>query len=128
MTVKSVPEFLVDATNVYRTKGYIVKQQITLHDSELGSYLLSRDTYYRCTDKRDREFEEAFAYRININGKRMPTSMHIRNISTDKIGLNGNRINSTVRIAEEQGPVFLRCTRRNAERADSVTINTISYF
>ena len=65
MTVKSVPEFLVDATNVYRTKGYIVKQQITLHDSELGSYLLSRDTYYRCTDKRDREFEEAFAYRIN---------------------------------------------------------------
>lgn len=78
MTVKSVPEFLVDATNVYRTKGYIVKQQITLHDSELGSYLLSRDTYYRCTDKRDREFEDAFAYRININGKRMPTSMHIR--------------------------------------------------
>ena len=30
MTVKRVPEFLVDATNVYRTKGYIVKQQITL--------------------------------------------------------------------------------------------------
>ena len=78
MTAKSVPEFLVDATNVYRTKVYIVKQQITLHDSELGSYLLSRDTYYRCTDKRDREFEEAFAYRININGKRMPTSMYIR--------------------------------------------------
>ena len=78
MTIKSVPEFLVDATNVYRTKGYIVKQQIMLHDSEFGSYLLSRDTYYRCTDKRGREFEDVFAYRININGKRMPTSMHIR--------------------------------------------------
>ena len=33
MTIKSVPEFLVDATNVYRTKGYIVKQQITLAGS-----------------------------------------------------------------------------------------------
>ena len=78
MKIVKMPEFLAGATNVYRTGEYIVKQQITLHDSELGSYLLSRDTYYRCTDKRDREFEEAFAYRININGKRMTTSMHIR--------------------------------------------------
>ena len=78
MPVKSVPEFLVDATNVYRTKEYIVKQQISLHDSELGSYLLSRDTYYHCTEKRVREFEEAFAYRMNVNGRRIHTPMNIR--------------------------------------------------
>ena len=56
MRAESVPEFLVDATNVYRTREYIVRQQITLHDGVLGSYLLSRDTYYSCTPQRDREF------------------------------------------------------------------------
>ena len=78
MRAESVPEFLVDATNVYRTREYIVRQQITLHDGALGSYLLSRDTYYRCTPQRDRDFEKAFPERINVNGKRIPTAMHIR--------------------------------------------------
>ena len=63
-----IPEFLVGATNVYRTRGYIVKQCVAL----------SRDTYYRCTPKRDREFEAAFADRKNVNGKRIPTAMYTR--------------------------------------------------
>lgn len=78
MRVESVPEFLIDATNVYRTREYIVRQQITLHDGPFGSYLLSRDTYYRCNAQRDREFEKAFSDRINVNGKRIPTAMHMR--------------------------------------------------
>ncbi len=78
MRAESVPEFLVDATNVYRTREYIVRQQITLHDGVLGGYLLSRDTYYRCTPQRDREFEKVFSDRINVNGKRIPTAMHKR--------------------------------------------------
>ena len=39
---------------------------------------MSRDTYYRCTPKRDREFEAAFADRKNVNGKRIPTAMYTR--------------------------------------------------
>lgn len=78
MRVESVPEFLIDATNVYRTREYIVRQQITLHDGPFGSYLMSRDTYYRCNAQRDREFEKAFSDRINVNGKRIPTAMHMR--------------------------------------------------
>ena len=78
MRVESVPEFLIDATNVYRTREYIVRQQIMLHDGPFGSYLMSRDTYYRCNAQRDREFEKAFSDRINVNGKRIPTAMHMR--------------------------------------------------
>lgn len=78
MTEK-IPEFLVGATNVYRTREYIVKQCVALSYDELyGSYLFSRDTYYRCTPKRDRQFEDAFADRLNVNGKRIPTSMYAR--------------------------------------------------
>ena len=74
-----IPEFLVGATNVYRTRGYIVKQCVAFSYDELyGTYLMSRDTYYRCTPKRDREFETAFADRKNVNGKRIPTAMYTR--------------------------------------------------
>ncbi len=59
-----ISEFLVGATNVYRTRGYIVKQCVAFsYDEVYGTYLMSRDTYYRCTPKRDREFEAAFANR-----------------------------------------------------------------
>lgn len=78
MRVESVSEFLIDATNVYRTREYIVRQQIMLHDGPFGSYLMSRDTYYRCNAQRDREFEKAFSDRINVSGKRIPTAMHMR--------------------------------------------------
>lgn len=78
MTEK-IPEFLVGATNVYRTRGYIVRQCIALsYDEVYGTYLLSRDTYYRCTPKRDREFESVFADRQNLNGKRIPAAMYAR--------------------------------------------------
>lgn len=73
-----VPDFLVNATNVYRTRGYIVRQEIVLQDDELGTYLFSRDTYFRCTHKRDREFEDVFADRIGLNGSRIKTAMYLR--------------------------------------------------
>lgn len=76
--MERIPEFLVEATNVYRTRKYIVKQSVTLRVDEYGSYLFSRDTYYRCTPKRDREYEAAFADRVRINGKRLHTSMYVR--------------------------------------------------
>ena len=73
-----IPEFLQgDATNVYRTREYIVKQSVTLHfDERYGAVLYSNDTYYRCTPFRDREYEAVFANRAHINGKRIHTAMY----------------------------------------------------
>lgn len=78
MQFVEVPDFLVNATNVYRTRGYIVRQEIVLQDDELGTYLFSRDTYSRCTHKHDREFEDVFADRIDLNGSRIKTAMYLR--------------------------------------------------
>lgn len=55
MQFVEVSDFLVNATNVYRTDGYIVRQEPLLHDDEeQGTHLFSRDTYFLCTPKRDR--------------------------------------------------------------------------
>lgn len=74
-----VPEFLKEATNVYRTRDYIVRQRIVMRcDEEYGNCLYSYDTYYRCTPQRDREYETAFAERIRMNGRRIHTAMYAR--------------------------------------------------
>lgn len=42
MQFVKVPDFLVNTTNVYRTRGYIVRQEIVLQDDDaLGTYLFS---------------------------------------------------------------------------------------
>ena len=73
-----VPDYLKNATNVYRTRRYIVKQCVTLRSDEYCTYLFSHDTYYLCTPKRDREYEAVFADRIHVNGKRIHTDMYAR--------------------------------------------------
>ena len=78
MQVVKIPDFPVDATNVYRTREYIVRQEIVLRDDEPGTYLFSRDTYFLCTSKRDREFEELFSDRADLNGRRIRTAMYVR--------------------------------------------------
>lgn len=74
-----IPEFLERSTNVYRTRFYIVRQQIMYRrDSLLGAYLCSRDTFYCRTPERDRQYEAAFPHNEEKNGKRIPTLMYIR--------------------------------------------------
>ena len=74
-----MPDFMVSANNVYRTKEYIVKQQLTLVISEnRDSYTISNDTYYVRTPKRDFEYALAFQKRRNLNGKRLPSSTYTR--------------------------------------------------
>ncbi len=65
-----------EATNVYRTKHYIVEQVLGIneHDVECNE-LCSHDTFYRRTKKRDTEYEKLFASRKRINGKRLPATM-----------------------------------------------------
>ena len=74
-----VPDFMVDAMNVYRTRDYIVKQVVGVKVSEVENIVvLSHDTFYRRTKKRDREYELIFCERKHIDGKRIPSTMYAR--------------------------------------------------
>lgn len=74
-----VPEWITDATNVYRTKKYIVKQVMGIrYDCRENNVVFSHDTFYRRTPTRDREYEILFCRRRHINGKRLPSTMYAR--------------------------------------------------
>ena len=74
-----VPDFIVDAMNVYRTRDFIVKQVIGIKYSDVENIaVISNDTFYRRTKKRDREYERIFWERKQINGKRIPSTMYAR--------------------------------------------------
>jgi hypothetical protein len=74
-----VPEFMKDATNVYRTRDFIVRQVIGIqYDGVENNVVFSRDTYYRRTKKRDAEYELVYCSRRNVNGERLPTTMYSR--------------------------------------------------
>lgn len=74
-----VPDFMVDSMNVYRTRDYIVKQVVGVKVSEVeNNVVLSHDTFYRRTKKRDREYELIFCERKHIDGKRIPSTMYAR--------------------------------------------------
>ena len=74
-----VPDYLKGATNVYRTKQYIVKQIMGVqYSQEENNVVFSRDTYYRRTPERDKEYEILFCLRRNIDGKRLPSTMYAR--------------------------------------------------
>ena len=72
-------DFLENADNVYRTKRFIVKQEIdyevnALHDN----MLVSHDTYYVRTSTRDLQYEKAFNGKYNLDGRRVATGMSTR--------------------------------------------------
>lgn len=77
--MSKVNDFLYDANNVYRTKNFIVKQVIGVRTSdEENNIIMSFDTYYRRTKKRDKIYERAFASKKHIDGKRLPSTMYSR--------------------------------------------------
>lgn len=62
---KYIPEFLRGADNVYRTKYFIVKQTLVIQKSEgEDNLLISYDTYYRRTTKRDLAYNMALWIRV----------------------------------------------------------------
>ena len=72
-------EYLAQVINVYRTREYIVFQEIGISDdAEAGMYLYSYDTYHRRTMQKDREYEKAFKDRAHIDGNRIPVSTYVR--------------------------------------------------
>ncbi len=67
-----IPDFLKDATNVYRTKKYIVRQIIEVnYDAHEGANVCSYDTFFYRNAKRDAEYEMTFKARRKIDGKRL---------------------------------------------------------
>lgn len=65
---------------MYRTKYFIVKQSVSVNRDEFeGNSVISHDTYYMRTRKRDSEYEQLFgARRHHLNGKRLPTTVYTR--------------------------------------------------
>lgn len=65
--------------NVYRTRDYIVKQELYLIvNSEQNNAVLSVDTYYRRTLLRDSKYQLLYKDRKHIDGKRLPSNTYIR--------------------------------------------------
>ncbi len=65
--------------NVYRTRDYIVKQELYLIvNAEQNNAVLSVDTYYRRTLLRDSKYLLLYKDRKHIDGKRLPSNTYIR--------------------------------------------------
>lgn len=74
-----IPEFIVDADNVYRTKHYIVKQILNLETcNNENNQIISFDTFYLRTKLRDKQYELIYYSKQNLNGKRLPSTMSSR--------------------------------------------------
>ena len=79
MFFEKIPDFCKDAVNVYRTKHYIVKQDISLERDDNGDIIvLSTDVFYERTFLRDKQYECVFAKRKFINGNRVPSTSFSR--------------------------------------------------
>lgn len=75
----SIPDFCEEAVNVYRTKKYIVKQDISVEMTDSGDTIIfSNDVFYERTKIRDKQYEHIFAERKNMNGKRLPSTSYTR--------------------------------------------------
>lgn len=72
-------DFCEDAMNVYRTKKYIVKQNISVETTESGeSIVFSNDVFYARNKHLDKQYESIFAERTYIDGKRLPSTSYAR--------------------------------------------------
>lgn len=77
--MEKIPEFTLNADNVYRTAEFIVKQSLSVQfDDTEGNSVISNDVFYRRTKRRDSEYEYVFSGRKNIDGKRLPSNMYSR--------------------------------------------------
>ncbi len=71
--------FLHGADNVYRTPEYIVSQLFrVVCTKQLETFTISVDHYYLRTPERDADYEYAFKFRRDLNGRRIPTTTYER--------------------------------------------------
>ena len=78
-----IPDFIRGASNIYRTREFIVKQVISLaHHGLESAKLISTDTYYLRTPARDACYEGIFGENKEPDGKRIPTMAYFRSYRT----------------------------------------------
>ena len=71
--------FLENADNVYRTKKYIVKQELSFEVNYFhDNMLVSHDTYYLRTAARDIQYDKEYMGKYNLNGRRIVTGVYTR--------------------------------------------------
>ena len=67
------------ANNAYRTKNYIVTQRIMFRQTEAdGSMIMSVEVFYKRNQERDTIFEKVFENRVNVDGRRLHSTMYTR--------------------------------------------------
>lgn len=72
-------DFLDNANNIYETKNYIVRQEISVEIINGITVIYSRDTFYSRTSKRKAQLEFLQSIRPTlVNGKRVPATMTSR--------------------------------------------------
>ena len=77
--MNNLREILNSAMNVYRTKEYIVKQNIVIeYDLQGNSRIHSDDTYILRNKKLDKEYDSMFSSREFVKGKRIHSTTYIR--------------------------------------------------
>lgn len=77
--MKQMLNFIENASNVYRTKNYIVVQEVSIETNDIQSNnICSYDTYFARTKSRDKDYEKKFRDRNHIDGKRLRTGMYTR--------------------------------------------------
>lgn len=74
-----IPDFILQADNVYRTKDYIVKQRLQYIEHQIeDNFVVSFDTFYKRTPYRDRQYMIMYGDKRNPDGKRMPSTTYTR--------------------------------------------------
>ena len=74
-----IPDFMKDADNVYRTDKFIVKQRIAIQTNSVeDNSIISYDTYYKRTVRRDFIYNLKYQNKLNLEGKRLPSSSYVR--------------------------------------------------
>lgn len=78
--MSKLPDFVaIGAHNVYRTKNYIVAQTLIYKTSEVfDNVMLSQDTYFKRTRKRDEQYFFYYFDKDNLDGKRIPSTSYTR--------------------------------------------------
>ena len=77
--MKNFPDFLTKATNVYRTKHYIVRQTIHIQNGDVnGCVLFSNDTFFLRNKKRDADYNLVFGDQTNVEGRRLHSTAYSR--------------------------------------------------
>lgn len=72
-------DFLDNANNIYETKNFIVRQEISVEIINGITVVYSRDTFYSRTGVRQAQFEFLKSIRPTlVNGKRVPATMTTR--------------------------------------------------